>query len=142
MSIHFNIDEVSVIGRTAAGVKAITLSDSDAVAFVFLNNSEGEIITISELGYMKRSLLVDFDRQARGGKGVKAFNFLKNGQNGSMIAGALMVQEPYDFKIIQKNGTVTPCNTEDVAIEPRAGKGQPYVVVVLDDVVTELIASK
>ena len=117
----------------------MTLAADDEVAFAFVHNSEGEIVMISDMGYMKRCLLIDFDRQARGGKGVKAFNFLKNGANGSAIAGALIVTEPFRFNIVQKNGTVTPCVTEDVAIEPRTGRGQPYVVVVMDDVVTELV---
>ncbi|MBQ6373481.1 MAG: DNA gyrase subunit A [Clostridia bacterium] len=138
-AIHFAVEEVSIIGRNAAGVKAMTLSEDDAVASAFLHNSEGEIILISEMGCMKRCLLIDFERQARGGKGVKAFSFLKNGQNGSYVAGALIVREAYDFRIVQKNGTVTQFNTEDVAIETRNGRGQPYVVVVMDNVVTELV---
>ncbi|MGX8705864.1 MAG: DNA gyrase subunit A, partial [bacterium] len=138
MAIHFALEEVSLIGRTAAGVKAITLAADDAAAFAFLHNSEGEVVMISDMGYMKRCLLIDFDRQARGGKGVKAFNFTRNGQNGAYVAGALTVREPFDFKIIQKNGNITPCNTDSVPIEPRTGKGQPYVVVVLDDVVIGL----
>ena len=92
----------------------------------------------ADMGYMKRCLLIDFERQKRGGKGLKAFNFLKNGANGSYVAGAIAVREPYRFKIVQKGGTETPLNTEDVAIEPRSGRGQPYVVVVMDDVVTGL----
>ena len=139
MAIHFAIADVSLIGRTAAGVKAIALSADDEVAFAFAHNSEGEVVLISDMGYMKRCLLIDFERQARGGKGVKAFNFLKNGANGNYLAGALDVREAYDFSIVQKNGTLTPCNTENVAIEPRTGRGQPYVVVVMDDVVTELV---
>ncbi len=139
MSIHFAIEEISVIGRTAAGVKGMTLSADDNVSFAFTHNSEGEVIMISDLGYMKRCLLIDFERQARGGKGVKAFNFLKNGSNGNYVAAAVTVQEPYNFKIIQKNGTATPYNTEDVAIEPKSGRGAPYVVVVMDDVVVDII---
>ncbi len=139
MAIHFAVEEVSLIGRTAAGVKAITLAPDDGVAFAFLHNSEGEVVMISDLGYMKRCLLIDFDRQARGGKGLKAFNFLKNGQNGRTVAGALTVKEAFDFRIVQKGGTLTACNTEDVAIEPRSGRGQPYLVVVMDDVVTEIV---
>ena len=139
MAIHFAIGEVSVIGRTAAGVKAIALGADDEVAFIFAHNSEGEVVLISDMGYMKRCLLFDFERQARGGKGVKAFNFLKNGSNGTCLAGALVVREAFNFEIVQKNGARTPCNTEDVAIEPRTGRGQPYVVVVMDDVVTELV---
>ena len=139
MAIHFALEEVSVIGRTAAGVKGMTLAADDAVIAAFVHNSEGEVVMISEMGYMKRCLLIDFDRQTRGGKGVKAFNFLKNGQNGSYVAGALAVREPFNFRIVQKGGAVTPCFTENVAIEPRTGRGEPYVVVVLDDVVTELV---
>ena len=141
MAIHFAVEEVSVIGRTAAGVKGMDLTADDEVAFAFVHNSLGEIVMISEMGCMKRCLLFDFERQKRGGKGVKAFNFLKNGANGSYVAGALMVLEAYDFRIVQKNGGVTPCNTEDVVIENRSGRGQPYVVVVMDDVVTELVKS-
>ena len=139
MAIYFALEEVSLIGRTAAGVRGMALSPDDALAFVFVHNSEGEVVMISDMGYMKRCLLIDFDRQARGGKGVRAFNFLKNGMNGGSIAGALMVREPFDFRIVQKSGAMTPCNTEQVAIETRNGRGQPYVVVVLDDVVTELV---
>ncbi len=139
MAIHFAISEVSLIGRTAAGVKAMTLAADDEIAFLFAHNSEGEVMLISDMGYMKRCFLFDFERQARGGKGVKAFNFLKNGANGNYLAGALDVREAYNFSIVQKNGERTTFNTEDVAIEPRTGRGQPYVVVVMDDVVTELV---
>lgn len=138
MAIHFAIEEVSLIGRTAAGVKGISLASGDRVCFACVHSSEGELALVTDLGYMKRCLLVDFDRQARGGKGVKCMNLLKSGVNGSCIAGALLVKEPYDFCIVQKNGTMTTFNTEDVAIETRNGKGQPYAVVVMGDVVTGL----
>ncbi|MEE1200442.1 MAG: DNA gyrase C-terminal beta-propeller domain-containing protein, partial [Christensenellales bacterium] len=136
--IHFALEEISRIGRTAAGVKGMALNVDDTVAYAFPHNSEGEVILISELGYMKRCLLIDFDRQARGGKGVKGFNFLKNGGNGTYIAGAVIVCVPFDMRIVQKDGTETPLNTEEVAIESRLGKGTPYVVVVMNNYVAEL----
>lgn len=139
MAIHFAVEDVSLIGRTAAGVKAMSLAADDEIAFCFMHNSEGEVIMVSDMGYMKRCFLFDFERQARGGKGVKAFNFLKNGANGNYLAGALDVREAYNFSIVQKNGTRTTFNTEDVAIEPRSGRGQPYAVVVMDDVVVDLV---
>lgn len=138
MAIHFALEDVSVIGRTAAGVKAITLAPEDKLRYLFLHNSEGEVILASDLGYLKRCLLIDFERQARGGKGVKCMNLLKNGANGKQIAGALMVTDPYDFNIVQKSGLITSFNTEDVAIETKNGKGQPYAVVVMGDVVVGL----
>ena len=138
MAIHFALDEVSLIGRTAAGVKGMALSPDDRVAFAFLHNSEGEIVLATDLGYMKRCLLIDFDRQARGGKGVKCFTLVKTGANGKKIGGALMVTDPFDFRIVQKSGAFTCVNTEDVGIETKAGKGSPYVVVVMDDWIVEL----
>lgn len=138
MAIHFGTEEASLVGRTAAGVKSMTLAPEDEIIAAYVHNNEGEVILISEMGYMKRCLLIDFDRQARGGKGVKCMNLLKNGSNGSYIAGTLMVTDPYNFEIVQKSGLSMPCNTEDVAIETRNGKGQPYAVVVMGDVVTEL----
>ena len=138
MAIHFAVEEVSLIGRTAAGVKSMSLAPEDKISFVFLHNSEGEVILASDMGYLKRCLLIDFERQARGGKGVKCMNLLKSGVNGKCIAGALMVTDPYDFSIVQKSGMTTAFNTEDVSIETKAGKGQPYAVVVMGDVVTGL----
>ena len=138
MAIHFALDEVSLIGRTAAGVKGMTLAPDDRVAFAFLHNSEGEIVLATDLGYLQRCLLIDFDRQARGGKGVKCFTLVKTGSNGKKIAGALMVTDPYDFRMVQKSGAFTCLNTEDVGIETKAGKGSPYAVIVMDDCVIEL----
>ena len=137
MAIHFAIEEVSRVGRAAAGVKAMALGAGDCVRRAFVHNSEGEVILASELGYLKRCLLIDFDRQARGGKGVRSFNFVKNGANGTRIADALLVRDPFDFRIVQKSGASTPVNSEDVAIESKAGRGTPYVVVVMDDFVVE-----
>jgi hypothetical protein len=65
-------------------------------------------------------------------------NLLKNGTNGKCIAGALLVTDPYEFHITQKSGTTMAYNTEDVAIETKASKGQPYAVVVMGDVVVGL----
>ena len=138
MAIHFALDDVSVIGRTAAGVKGMALADGDCVAFAFLHNSEGEVVLATDLGYMKRCLLIDFDRQARGGKGVKCFTLLKNGSNGAKIVGALMVTDPFDFRMVQKSGAFMCLNTEDIGIETKAGKGSPYTVVVMDNWITEL----
>ena len=92
----------------------------------------------SDRGYMKRCLLIDYDRQARGGKGVKTFSFVKNGVNGTQIAAALAVREPFDFVVRQKNGTETVFNTEAVPIETKAGKGEMFAMVVMDDCVEEI----
>ena len=138
MSICFEASEISATGRATAGVKGIQLAPDDRVRFAFLHDAEGEALLVSDRGYMKRCLLVDFDPQARGGKGVRCFPFQKNGANGEAVAGALIVREPFDFTAQQKGGQVTRLNTEKVRIELKTGKGQPFVLAVLDDVVEEV----
>ncbi len=139
MSILFDAAEIPATGRATAGVKGIALSPGDRVVCTFLfESAEGEVLLVSDRGYMKRSLLVDFDPQARGGKGVKCFTFLKNGANGEKISGALMVREPFDFIALQKQGQATKLNTEWVKIELKAGKGQPHVMAMMDDLIEEV----
>ena len=138
MSIHFLMDEVSLVGRGAAGVKGIGLNPEDKVMFALPNEEEGEVLLVCEKGYMKRCLLIDFDIQARGGKGVKCFAFQKNGVNGSYIAGALEVKQPYSFTYTQKSGTALSLSTDTVRIERRESKGTLYAMCVLDDVITEV----
>ncbi len=135
MAIHFPLHEVPPTGRTTAGVKGMALSPGDKVGFAIQHNSEGELLIASDRGNLTRTLLVDFEPQARGGKGLKCFNFLKSGATGSRIAGALEVKEPVDLCLLQKGGQVTKVNSDWVKIELRPGKGQPFVVAVLDDVV-------
>ncbi|MGI6239226.1 MAG: DNA gyrase/topoisomerase IV subunit A [Christensenellales bacterium] len=138
MAIHFAMSEVSTMGRNAAGVKGIALAPEDGVVAAFAHDGEGEIVMASELGYLKRCIIIDFDRQARSGKGLKAFHFTKDGAKGTRIADAMMVTDPYAFDICQKSGAATRLNTEEVEIQSRSGSGKPYVVVVMDDTVEAL----
>jgi DNA gyrase subunit A len=139
MSILFDASEIPSTGRATAGVKGIGLAPDDRAAFTFLfESAEGEALLVTDRGYMKRCLLVDFDPQTRGGKGVKCFTFLKNSANGEKIAGALMVRQPFDFVALQKQGQATKLNTEHVKIELKAGKGQPFVMAMMDDLIEEV----
>ena len=82
---------------------------------------------------------MDFERQARGGKGLKSITFLKNGMNGEAIVAALPVREARAFTVFQKSGAQAAFNTEEIAIETRAGKGQPYVLAVMGDCVEDVL---
>ena len=135
MAIHFAVEDIPVQGRTAAGVKGMTLAPGDRVIAAVQNSGAGEVLLATERGYAKRDLIVDFDLQARGGKGLRAIAFQKNGATGTYLVDARLVMMPYDFVLRQKSGTRTRLNTEMVRIEERAGKGTLYAVVVLDDVV-------
>jgi len=137
MSIRYPISAVAPTGRSAAGVKGIKLDQEDAVIFACQSQDAGEILVISDRGYMKRSFIFDYDLQNRHGKGLKTFDFKRNNSNGSEVAAAFYVREPFDVAIKKLHGEEIIINTDNVPIEPRASKGTPMVFTVLDDVIVE-----
>lgn len=135
MSIRFTLDSVPQMGRATAGVRGIKLESGDSVVFASMLPEEGEVLTISDRGYAKRSFVFDHDLQGRYGKGQKAFDFKKNGSNGTCIAAVFHVMMPFTVQVVQKHGAVTELYTEDVLIEPRVSRGRLTVMTILDDVV-------
>ncbi|MBO4384558.1 MAG: DNA topoisomerase 4 subunit A [Clostridia bacterium] len=135
MGIRFDIASVPVTGRQTAGVHGIKLDAGDSVVYGEAVTEEGEILTVSERGYMKRSFVFDHDIQGRNGRGAISFGFKKNGSNGTELVAAVHVMEPRDIIVTQAHGTKTAVNSEEVRIESRNGKGQLIVMALLDDVI-------
>lgn len=133
MCIRFASDSVPATGRTAGGVGAVKLEPKDRVCFMQEVGDEGELIVVTDRGYGKRSFLFDYELQGRNGKGVKTFDFKKNGSTGTMLAFVGTVTEPYTLVLTQRHGTKTAIETEQIHIQPKAGKGELLVPVVLDD---------
>ncbi|MEC0207154.1 DNA gyrase subunit A [Paenibacillus lautus] len=128
MSIRFNEQEVNAMGRVSGGVRGIQLRDGDeVVAALWVENDEGEILTITDLGYGKRSLLLDYQTQSRGGKGMATFEF-KEGKrvkpNGSAIVGAFYCREPLQIMAYSEDGQAYPIHTEKVPIAERKSIGK------------------
>lgn len=136
MGIRFDIASVPVTGRQTGGVHGIKLEDGDSLVYGHTVTEEGEILTVTERGFMKRSFVFDHDIQGRNGKGTICFGFKKNGSNGTELVSAMHVTYPRDITVRQAHGTVTQVNSEEVKIEARAGRGQLMVMALLDDVVT------
>ena len=133
MSIRFATETVPAMGRVSGGVKCVKLEKGDCVVFAAQLPEEGEILTVTDKGFGKRSPVFDYDLQGRNGKGLKTFDLKKNGANGTCIAGVLFVDAPREFTLTQRHGAKTVLSTKEVHIEPRAGKGAMLVAVVLDD---------
>ncbi|WP_106767884.1 DNA gyrase subunit A [Paenibacillus faecalis] len=125
MSIRFREQEVNAMGRVSGGVRGIQLREDDEVlAALWVMEDEGEILTITDLGYGKRSLLLDYPIQNRGGKGIATFEF-KEGKrvkpNGSRIAGAFYCRESLNLIAYSNEGTAFPFDSEQAPIsEPRS----------------------
>jgi len=137
MSIRMDAKEIPVNGRATAGVKGMGLEAGDRVAFASFVPEAGEMVLISDRGYAKRCLLVDFDLQKRAGKGVRAFTFNKNGANGEKLVCASIVTEPYALECVQADKTVTVIGTEEIMIESKVSRGKPYIVALMDNVVVK-----
>jgi DNA gyrase subunit A len=137
MSIRIEAGSVPATGRVSGGVHGIKLDEDDSVVFALQLFDEGEVLLISDRGYAKRTLAFEYEQQGRNGKGLKTFDFKRNGSNGNSVAAALYVREPFDFMIVQKHSAPTRMNTENIFIEPRLSKGMPLVASILDDYVME-----
>ena len=140
MSIRFPLSGVPVQGRIASGVRAISLENGDEVAFFRQVGAGDELVIFSERGWAKRIPQLDFESQNRGGKGVRCFSFNKNGSNGRMIAGAVMLRESESCTLLvsQFRSPVSRVNKAEILLQGRSGRGMPYVMAILDDVVTGL----
>ena len=142
MSIRFPLSGVPVQGRIAAGVRAMSVDAGDEVLFVSQLAAEDEVVLFSERGWAKRIPALDFESQNRGGKGVRCFYFNKNGSNGRLIAGLSVSPQsvPCALLISQLRSPVTKLTKSEILLQNRQGKGMPYLMAILDDIVTGLQA--
>jgi topoisomerase-4 subunit A len=131
MSIRFREAEVSAMGRNTAGVRGIQLKEQDEVISALLVDSdEGELLTVTERAFAKRTLIADYPVQGRGGKGIHTFEF-RSGRgikpNGNELVGSLYVKQAFNYILISNQGEVWRSVTEDVPIEERRSPGKAVV---------------
>jgi len=145
LSIRFKEDEVSLTGRAAAGVKGIALKEGDEiVAAERISDDEGELLVVSDHGYAKRSLLCDYPPQGRGGKGIATFEF-KEGKrvkpNGTALAGAFAVREPFNLTAVTDAGNRLELHTEKAPIEERRSTGRQLLSLNKGETVQDIFPS-
>ncbi len=138
-AIRFNEKTVRAVGRTAQGVKAVTLgSDQDEViGMVCVDNPERDILVISDKGYGKRSALEDYRITNRGGKGVKTINITE--KTGNLIA-ILSVDDNLDFMIINRSGITIRLKVEDLRVMGRATQGVRLISLRGNDAIAAVTA--
>ena len=138
MLIRFPADEVPATGRVTRGVIGIRLAQKDHLLLAGGVQNGDMMVLISERGYMKRVPGNMIDSQRRAGKGVHAFYFNKNGNNGTYIACAFVSDLPRAFTVYTSGGQAVPMNTEEIAQQKLNERGKPYLMAVMDDVVNDL----
>ena len=123
-AIRFNEEKVRCMGRTATGVRGITLDDDgedEVVGMICIKDKERDtVLVVSEQGYGKRSDLDDYRITNRGGKGVKTLNITdKTGKLVSIKA----VNDDNDLMIINKSGIAIRVKVADLRVMGRATQG-------------------
>ena len=141
MSIRFPLSAVPVQGRTATGVRAMSLEAGDHVSWFCQPGQGDELVFLSDRGWGKRVPEIDFEPQNRAGKGIRCFPFNKNGSNGRYLAGCCLLPKEGAWKLLisQFRSPATRLRREEILLQGRQGKGMPYVMAILDDVVTSLL---
>ncbi|WP_306643782.1 DNA gyrase subunit A [Sanyastnella coralliicola] len=121
-AIRFNEQTVRAVGRTAQGVKGVTLGyeGDEVIGMVCVKDPESEILVVSEKGYGKRSPVSDYRITNRGGKGVKTINVTE--KTGELIA-ILNVTDENDLMIINKSGIIIRIKVSDLRVMGRATQG-------------------
>ncbi len=139
MLIRFVQEEVAPTGRVTRGVRGIKLGPNDRLLAAGGIQNGDFLLLVSERGYMKRVPGGMIDVQRRAGKGVHAFYFNKNGSNGSYIAASAALSFPRSFSVQTALGQLVPLNSEEIAQQKLTERGKPYLMAVMDDVVTGVI---
>ena len=123
-AIRFHEAAVRVMGRTATGVRGITLDNDgqdEVIGMICIKDLETEsVMVVSEQGYGKRSEIEDYRKTNRGGKGVKTMNI--TGKTGKLVT-IKSVTDENDLMIINKSGITIRLKVADVRIMGRATQG-------------------
>ena len=122
--IRFREADVRPMGRTARGVKGIRLGPDDKVISLIIVREGGAVLTVTENGYGKRTLLEDYRVTGRGGQGV--ISIQTNERNGRVV-GAQMVDEDDEIMLISDQGTLIRMRASDVSVVGRNTMGVTLV---------------
>jgi DNA gyrase subunit A len=136
-AVHFNEDDVRPMGRTASGVRGVTLeSDEDKViGMVCITSNDVNLLVVSEKGYGKRSSMEDYRITRRGGKGVKTINVTE--KTGKLVAIKQVTDED-DLMIINKSGITIRIKVAELRVMGRATQGVRLIKLTDDDAISSV----
>jgi DNA gyrase subunit A len=131
-AIRFEESKTRPMGRSASGVRGVTLADEndEVIGMVAVNNLEENILVVSEKGYGKRSELEDYRITNRGGKGVKTLTITE--KTGNLVA-IKSVTDADDLMIINRSGVAIRISVEDLRVMGRAAQGVKVINLRADD---------
>lgn len=122
MAVRFDQGKVRAMGRTARGVRGVTLGDAEdrVVGCEVVRGEEAAILVVCERGFGKRSLVSEFRQTNRGGKGVRSI--ITSERNGNVV-GALSVSDQDGLVMMSAQGQTVRISMEDLRVMGRTTQG-------------------
>ncbi len=133
-AIRFPEEKVRPMGRTASGVKGITLDNEgdEVIGMICIESGKSDVLVVSENGYGKRSSIEDYRITNRGGKGVKTINMTE--KTGNLIA-LLDVTDEDNLMIINKSGLTIRLDVSTLRVMGRNTQGVRLINLRNDDAI-------
>lgn len=140
-AVHFNENDVRPMGRTASGVRGVTLEQEHdkVVGMVCITSADANLLVVSEKGYGKRSDMGDYRITRRGGKGVKTINVTD--KTGKLVA-IKEVGDKDDLMIINKSGISIRIKVDQLRVMGRATQGVRLIKLNEDDSISSVAKIK
>jgi DNA gyrase subunit A len=135
MAVHFREDDVRAMGRSARGVRGMSLEASDEVVSLIVINPGGSVLTVCENGYGKRTNIDEYRLTRRGGKGV--INIKTTDRNGKVVA-IKPVSDDDELMFISKQGIMLRTDLSEVREIGRATQGVRLIRLGDDDTVASV----
>jgi DNA gyrase subunit A len=136
-AVHFDEGDVRPMGRTAAGVRGVTLDSSTdkVIGMICITREDANLLVVSENGYGKRSSIEDYRITKRGGKGVKTINITD--KTGKLVA-IKEVGDDDDLMIINRSGITIRISVTELRVMGRATQGVRLIKLNEDDRISSI----
>jgi len=136
-AIRFKEENVRDMGRTATGVRGIRLDKGDqVVSLEVIANSEAQILTVTEKGYGKRTLVSKYRITGRGGKGV--ITIKTTGKNGRVVGVFQVTNDTQIMMITTHGGKVIRMNASEISVFGRGTQGVKLIGLAEDEMVASV----
>ncbi len=119
-AVRFDENDVRAMGRTARGVRGIRIGEKDAVIALIIPEDGGKVLTVSQNGFGKQTLIDEYPVKGRGGLGVIA---MQTSERNGPLVGAVQVFEGDEVMLITNGGTLVRTKTDEISVLSRNTQG-------------------
>jgi DNA gyrase subunit A len=138
LALRFSQEEVRVMGRNAAGVKAIRLVPGDHLVGMDVVQENGSLLVVSEKGYAKRTSLAKYPTQSRYTKGIATFAAKSLARTGRLAAACVVGEDDY-IAILRASGAAFGTNASEIPLQGRSTRGTAMLQLPARDTVHGIV---